>query len=649
MEKHISGKPAAPGRKDRAGGQRRASAAAFVVQGLGTGLLLLAQLGLARILKVEQFGIYIYSVSWVRLLALVSRIGLERSSPRHVAAYAALGQWGALRGFVTRSHQIVVLTSLGCAALMLGVVWLLRDMLEGDLWSCFLAGAALLPMMALLQLQTATLRGLRQIQTSLAIRLIVPPLVLLGLLAVAMVSQSSLRSVDAMFFQATSFGVAIIFASFLLWKVAPAEMRSSTPVFETREWVATALPMLFMTGFHMLLKNTDTIMVGSMVGRSEAGIYAAASRMALLLALAINSINATIAPKVAALYAEKRLERLQEVVQTATRHIAVLILPLTIGGVGGERICAVSVRSRVHSRNRRIPGASHRAVVQRAGRIRRARDDHDGASEGSDGGRGRRRGAEPGARPRADTTLWHAGRGVGNYNLDDRMESGSRLLDQKEGRNQYTPAMVNHTELPPLLILGGQQKKFAHGLAEWQRHERATMLRIDPADDSSRVLLEYQSPPEVCADEEPAFLFRAGTIYEDRLYVPTLTEVLVYSLPGLEQVGYLSLAVVQRHTPRQAARSRSHAGGLHGAGHGHRGESRWKRPERVERHRRRSVGARLPLDRLSQDRQYPASSIPSELHVPSARRGLGYPLRAARRHLFDETESAHRYRRRETP
>ena len=44
-----------------------------------------------------------------------------------------------------------------------------------------------------------------------------------------------------------------------------------------------------------------------------------------------------------------------------------------------------------------------------------------------------------------------------------------------------------------------------------------------------------------CADEDPAILFKCGTLDGDRLYVSTQTEVLVYSVPDFTLDAYVSL------------------------------------------------------------------------------------------------------------
>jgi PQQ-like domain len=95
-----------------------------------------------------------------------------------------------------------------------------------------------------------------------------------------------------------------------------------------------------------------------------------------------------------------------------------------------------------------------------------------------------------------------------------------------------------------LYVIGGQQRysRPLRGRSKgWYKYQKGLIFRIDPDTEDLSLCVEYVSPPEVCPEEEPAILFKSGTIVGDRLYVCTQTEVLIYSLPDFEVVNYISL------------------------------------------------------------------------------------------------------------
>lgn len=95
-----------------------------------------------------------------------------------------------------------------------------------------------------------------------------------------------------------------------------------------------------------------------------------------------------------------------------------------------------------------------------------------------------------------------------------------------------------------LYVVGGQQRSLRSMRAigqDWYEYQKAMILRLDTTSGQATVPVEYVSPPDTCPDEDPAILFKSGTLVGDRLYVSTQTEVLVYAVPEFRIVHHLSL------------------------------------------------------------------------------------------------------------
>ena len=85
-----------------------------------------------------------------------------------------------------------------------------------------------------------------------------------------------------------------------------------------------------------------------------------------------------------------------------------------------------------------------------------------------------------------------------------------------------------------LLIVGGVQKDNLQSPDEWHIHRAGVVLRLDVTQQSAETVLEYQSPPEFCADDDPSFLLKASTFHEGQLYTCSSTEILVYDFPSMQ-------------------------------------------------------------------------------------------------------------------
>ena len=93
-----------------------------------------------------------------------------------------------------------------------------------------------------------------------------------------------------------------------------------------------------------------------------------------------------------------------------------------------------------------------------------------------------------------------------------------------------------------LYLTGGELRRSVfRKLEEWQSSQKAVILELDLRTKESRPCVEYVSPPEVCAPELPAILFKSGAISAGKFYVCTSTEVMVYTLPEFRLLHYVSL------------------------------------------------------------------------------------------------------------
>jgi hypothetical protein len=98
--------------------------------------------------------------------------------------------------------------------------------------------------------------------------------------------------------------------------------------------------------------------------------------------------------------------------------------------------------------------------------------------------------------------------------------------------------------LNALYVIGGQQRgnrSILAGNQDFDGYQKGLIVQVRPETNETKTCVEYESPPEVCAPKDPAITFQASAIQGSTLYTCTQTEVLVYTLPNFEQVGYISL------------------------------------------------------------------------------------------------------------
>ena len=95
-------------------------------------------------------------------------------------------------------------------------------------------------------------------------------------------------------------------------------------------WIATILPYMLLSGTHVIMAQTDVVMIGYFLGTKSSGIYSAAAQTAVLIAFSLIAVNTIAAPMIAELYALNRRPELQRIITLAARGNLLFALPASL-------------------------------------------------------------------------------------------------------------------------------------------------------------------------------------------------------------------------------------------------------------------------------------------------------------------------------
>ena len=100
------------------------------------------------------------------------------------------------------------------------------------------------------------------------------------------------------------------------------------------------------------------------------------------------------------------------------------------------------------------------------------------------------------------------------------------------------------TDVRSLYVVGGQQRSLrpirAH-FGDWYEYQKGVVVRVDTRTGTAEAVHDHVTPADACPPEDPAILFKSGTLVGDRLYLTTQTEVLVYTVPAFTLATRVSL------------------------------------------------------------------------------------------------------------
>ena len=307
----------------------RGAGIAFVIQATGTGLKYLTQILLARWMGASEYGIYAYAFTWANLLSVFATLGFTTGVLRFVPEYLAKKDWVHLRGLIRRVRQIVFLAGIVLAAVS-GLVLLSLRSPQMDV-SALLLGMGLVPLLALTSVQTEIVRGTQRIALAYTLPMLLQPVLALGTAFFLLNVLGALTGVATI--GASVFAVLAVLGiqSRGLIRVVPREALLASPSYETVRWLRVSFPLLLVSGSLIVLNQADILMIGIFIGPKEAGIYTAATKTAALVSFVLVAVNAIAAPMISELHAKRDCEKLQEMVNTATRWMFWPSLGVTLG------------------------------------------------------------------------------------------------------------------------------------------------------------------------------------------------------------------------------------------------------------------------------------------------------------------------------
>jgi O-antigen/teichoic acid export membrane protein len=308
----------------------RRATGTFGLRLFDAGVTVLITLLLARVLGAAGFGFFSYAIAWAALLGVPAMLGLEQLVVRGVAAADAQNDTGRVRGLVTWSIRIIAVVSVVSAVIGGAIAELAGVIPPGGEMALWVA-MVLVPLTALVRVMQAAVRGLEHVLAGFAPELAVMPLLSLAFVGVAVVLVGpGFDAVTAVFAHVIAAVAGVLAAMWLLLRRIPSRIRHALPVVRQREWLMAAMPLLFITGAHVINRQTDVVMLGALDGAAAAGIYAVAARGVQLIAFVTYAVNAPLAPRVAALYATGDTVAVQRVVTTSARVVLAVSIPLAV-------------------------------------------------------------------------------------------------------------------------------------------------------------------------------------------------------------------------------------------------------------------------------------------------------------------------------
>lgn len=306
-----------------------AQAGALTVFGLP--IAFATQITLARVLGTDDYGIYAFVLSILNMAAIYVTLGLDNASIREVSAFTGLEDWAGVRGFARFSYRATVATSFALSAVGLVIVALWPGIGRPTQMALYTL-PLLLPLTAIMVLQTCMLQSTGGLIEAQAPSGIVRPLLLIGLLlTVVFLVGQSLSSAEVLLLSGTaSFASVLLSDRFLRKRCHGARPRQPTPE-QRKEWLRLGRSLLGVSTFQMAAsQQLGIFMIGLLKAKREAGIYSAANQVALPVSIGVGAVLFVAAPMLAQYHSRGQRAELQRTLHLSVLASVALSLPALV-------------------------------------------------------------------------------------------------------------------------------------------------------------------------------------------------------------------------------------------------------------------------------------------------------------------------------
>jgi O-antigen/teichoic acid export membrane protein len=310
--------------------QKIAKGTTIVFIGTIVGLLLgfFDRIILIRYTTQSEYGLYCMAFTIMSIFVAISTLGLGEGSTRYIAYFRGKGEEGNVRGVISSSIKIALVSSLVLAM----ISFLISDFISinifhtPELSTPLKIFSIVIPFSVLISVFIAIFRGFNRVDGVYFQDILRPVLFLLFLIAVVLFN---LPFIGVFYAYVLSITVTcVVFAGYVVKKFALSVRTNGVSNPMAKKLLSFSVPLLAVGMLIMVMSWTDTLMLGYFKSPDVVGVYNAAMPLAHLLSTVIVSVGFLYIPIIAQLYGKNQIEELGRCYAISTKWCFMGTLPL---------------------------------------------------------------------------------------------------------------------------------------------------------------------------------------------------------------------------------------------------------------------------------------------------------------------------------
>lgn len=286
----------------------------FMLVLVGLGCAFLSQAFLAKTLSASEYGVFSFIFSVSLLIGVFSLFGFQNAAVKIISIFQIESKE---KNKTIEFSRFSLLYCVTLAILMSSVVYIALALSGlGAQYShqSMLLGFFMTPLMVIMRLHSAFLRGLSKSTLSVLFETSLREILFLIILVVVFIGGFGLETgFQALFYLI----VALFISSIAAWLTARHHFKAQgysakkTEWVEKKEWLKLSFPMMLIIFAQRLLRRSDIIILGLMTSPALVGAYAIAAQFSEASSIGQKGVFAVFSPKAATLHKDGKKQALQ--------------------------------------------------------------------------------------------------------------------------------------------------------------------------------------------------------------------------------------------------------------------------------------------------------------------------------------------------
>jgi O-antigen/teichoic acid export membrane protein len=305
----------------------KSSSGSFLVKIINMLLTLGIAVLSAKWMGAKEFGAFTFAFTIVGFLKFPAMFGLPNLAVREVSKFEAIKDWASLKGFILSSYLLISILSV----LLAIATYIVLFFFEIQNKYIVVLAVTCLPFFSIQTLQSSILRGIHKIVLSLIPEQIIKPVGLFfGLIVLHYANPEGINAEEAVLFQVIA--IIIGFTVSLLWirKYLMNDIEEVKSEFKYNRLLKAALPFSFMGSLAIINSQFDILMLGTLIGDQEVGIYKVIHTLSKLIFFVMVAVTTPINPLIAKYHQKGNPEEINRILILMTRVITIMTLPILL-------------------------------------------------------------------------------------------------------------------------------------------------------------------------------------------------------------------------------------------------------------------------------------------------------------------------------